>query len=298
MAENLKIDLFLDSGAFSAFTQDVKIDINEYIAFIRRYEKHLSVYANLDVIGDAKGTFLNQKIMEQAGLKPLPCFHYGEPIKYLEYYIKRYDYIALGGIVPVHSSQLYYWLDDLFSKYICDSSGAPKVKVHGFGLSSHKLMVRYPWYSVDSTSWVIASRCYIIYLPKWKNGWRYNIDYWKVSVSYRGTSITEKENFYSMSKSEKTVILKYLDEKGYRIGKSEFRKENQEYLLQKNERWAEKKPKDKTKERLIEIIIEEGVCNAYRLRDELNIIYFKDLESTLPEWPWKFKLNNRGGFGL
>ena len=29
------IDLFLDSGAFSAFTQDVEINLKDYIAFIK-----------------------------------------------------------------------------------------------------------------------------------------------------------------------------------------------------------------------------------------------------------------------
>ena len=76
-----KVDLFLDSGAFSAMTQGVKIDIYEYIDFIKEHEDVLEVYANLDVIGSAEGTWKNQMIMEEAGLKPLPVFHYGEDEK-------------------------------------------------------------------------------------------------------------------------------------------------------------------------------------------------------------------------
>ena len=49
--KNNKVELFLDSGAFSAFTQKVTIDIQEYIAFIKEHEDIIDVYANLDVIG-------------------------------------------------------------------------------------------------------------------------------------------------------------------------------------------------------------------------------------------------------
>jgi len=52
---------------------------------------------------------------------------------------------------------------------------------------------------------------------------------------------------------------------------------------------------------LVETIIEAGVCNDYRLRDEVNIVYYLDLEKHFPKWPWAFKLNQKEsskGFGL
>ena len=69
------------------------------------------------------------------------------------------------------------------------------------------------------------------------------------------------------------------------------------YKLKDNEKWAEKKPKDKQASRRIEIIEEAGLSNTYQLRDEFNIIYFLDLEKTFTEWPWAFKIKERG-FGL
>ena len=38
-----KISLFLDSGAFSAFTKGVKIDIQEYIGFIKKHQKYIEL---------------------------------------------------------------------------------------------------------------------------------------------------------------------------------------------------------------------------------------------------------------
>ena len=43
MNENKKIELFLDSGAFSAWTQKVEINIQDYIEFIKEHEKLLDL---------------------------------------------------------------------------------------------------------------------------------------------------------------------------------------------------------------------------------------------------------------
>lgn len=156
------LSLFIDSGAFSAMSQGEKIDISKYIKFIKRYEKYIDIYANLDVIGDAEKTLQNQKTMEKAGLRPLPCYHFKEDIKYFEYYLSNYDYIALGGMVGIRREILSIWLDNLFGNYICDKEGMPKVKVHGFGMTSLKLMIRYPWYCMTEEDHEVLT----------KNGWK------------------------------------------------------------------------------------------------------------------------------
>jgi hypothetical protein len=45
-------------------------------------------------------------------------------------------------------------LDTIWLNRLTDPDGTPKVKVHGFGLTNIQLLFRYPWYSVDSTSWL------------------------------------------------------------------------------------------------------------------------------------------------
>ena len=70
---------------------------------------------------------------------------------------------------------------------------------------------------------------------------------------------------------------------------------SQDHKLSDNEKWASKKPKDKNQKRELEIIIEEGISNIYQQRDELNIVYFQDLEKSMPEWPWKFKKTTSNG---
>lgn len=152
--------VFLDSGAFSAFTKGVEVDLPKYCEYIKRNKdiiEHVDgtlLASVLDGIGDPLKTWQNQLAMEQLGVRPLPCFHYGEDERYLEWYIANYDYITLGGMVPISTPQLKLWLDRIWEKYLTDGSGRPRIKVHGFGLTTVSLMERYPWYSVDSSSWV------------------------------------------------------------------------------------------------------------------------------------------------
>jgi hypothetical protein len=53
---------------------------------------------------------------------------------------------------------LQTWLDRVFDKFLTNPDGTPKVKVHGFGLTTPDLLFRYPWYSVDSGTWWRVSR--------------------------------------------------------------------------------------------------------------------------------------------
>lgn len=153
--------VFLDSGAFSAHTLGKTIDLVAYCDYIKqnhdiiRFDENRILMASvLDGIGDPLQTYRNQLAMEEQGVRPLPCFHYGEDERYLEYYIQNYEYITIGGMVPISNPQLFHWLDRIWNDYLVDGSGRARIKVHGFGLTSVPLMDRYPWYSVDSSSWV------------------------------------------------------------------------------------------------------------------------------------------------
>lgn len=171
MREN-NAKVFLDSGAFSAWTMGVKMDLPKYCDWIIRNQDIIRVEDNavmasvLDAIGDAQGTFENQMAMERLGVRPLPCFHKYEDPRYLEWYVKNYDYITIGGMVGTPPNELEKWLDHIWDKYLTDGAGNPLIKVHGFGLTSVPLMERYPWYSCDSSSWIQAAAFGSIYLAK------------------------------------------------------------------------------------------------------------------------------------
>lgn len=145
--------IFIDSGAFSAANSGKEINIDDYCAFIK--ETGVINYASLDVMGNAKETLENYKYMvEKYGLKPIPTFHMGSELVDLEPILKLdAPYIALGGLV--FSSGIMNHCDEVWS-YILKKK--PHLKVHGFGLTNIELMKRYPWYSVDSSSFKSCKR--------------------------------------------------------------------------------------------------------------------------------------------
>ncbi len=164
--------VFLDSGAFSAFTLGIEIDLSKYCDYIKRNmdiivrEDFEPVVSVLDGIGDAHLTYENQLAMEQNGVKPMPCFHAGEDERYLEWYVQNYDYIALGGMVGTSAKQLMIWLDRIWRKYLLDDSGRSIIKIHGFGITSISVMKRYPWWSCDSSSWIQSAAFGAVVTPK------------------------------------------------------------------------------------------------------------------------------------
>ena len=165
--------VFLDSGAFSAYTLGVDLDLPTYCEYIKknediiRREDGILMASVLDGIGDAQLTYENQLAMESHGVTPLPCFHVGEDERYLEWYIKNYEYITLGGMVATSTKQVSIWLDRIWDKYLTDGSGNPRIKVHGFGVTSVPLMARYPWWSCDSSSWIQAAAFGSVITPQY-----------------------------------------------------------------------------------------------------------------------------------
>ena len=207
-----KAQVFIDSGAFSAHTLGVTIDLPTYCNYIKqnqdiiRVEDGVMMASVLDGIGDALKTYQNQMEMERLGAKPLPCFHVGEDEQYLEWYVAKYDYITLGGMVIQTKEVLIKWLDRIWEKYLTDGSGNPKLKVHGFGVTSTELMQRYPWWSCDSSSWIQAAAFGSIIEPV----------HGPISVSDKSPSRHKPgQHANSFSKPEKEYLFNKFKEQGF-----------------------------------------------------------------------------------
>lgn len=326
----MEMSLFLDSGAptiynqfirskkgathMGSYLEDRKHDdfswttSEEYLTYRRNYaifiKKHLQYidyYANFDVINNAEATWENQQYYEARGLSPIPIWHYGTDEKWLRMYLdKGYNYIAIGGMIPNPPSVLLPALDSIWSSFLCDSSGMPKVRVHGFAVTSTTLIARYPWFSVDSSSWVKFGQYGVVCIPPKKNGrYDYTRTAHNIFVSTRSPSQELKGKHYNtLSGAEKAEIDRYLDLKGHKIGKSEFKIVKGDYELEEDEVFVEGRKGDP--ERKVEVILQRGVSNDYKLRDEVNVQYYLDLQNSIPEWPWKFKKQNevRGFFEI
>lgn len=204
--------VFLDSGAFSAYTLGVTIDLPTYCNYIKqnidilRIEDGIVMASVLDGIGDPLQTYRNQLAMEELGAKPLPCFHFGEDEKYLEWYIENYDYITIGGMVGRSVKVLTTWLDRIWDRYLVDGNGKAKIKVHAFGITSVSIMERYPWWSCDSSSWIQSAAFGNIVEPK----------HGPISVSSKSPSRhVAGQHATTLSQPEQDYLFGLLEKQGF-----------------------------------------------------------------------------------
>ena len=160
------LKVFLDSGAFSAFSLGISVSLEAYADFVKGHQHIIEMASVLDAIGDPEGTYRNQARLEKLGAEVLPCFHYGEPFDLCDHYVRNYPYMTIGGMVPIPNNKLEIWLDEVWDKVLTDADGVARTKVHGFGLTSRPLMQKYPWFSVDSSSWVQVAANGGIVLPE------------------------------------------------------------------------------------------------------------------------------------
>ena len=238
------------------------------------------VYINLDVIGDGDGSFENWMKIREAGLRPVPVWHpqtaLSKKSKYdAEHWLRKYldltDHIAIGAIAKVSSRQRVVALDRIWEDYLIDEDRMPKVKVHGMGITSYELMTRYPWHSVDSTSWLQVGMYGKVYIPMVRNGkWLYDKTPYVISFSSKSPAQKEKgTHINNVTPLQRKHLLRYLKENGFKLGKSRMVDGEEE-------------------------IIEAGVSNDYEHRCFLNAIFFAKYVEGLP-WPRPFKFQRPRG---
>lgn len=166
--------VFLDSGAFPAFTRGIVVDIDEYINYINANNDVLTVVASLDVIPKTRNkndiecaaikswdNFLYMRKRVVCKEKLIPTFHQTEPLSYLRNILEfedefgKIDYFALGAMA--NSSDPVGRTNFLSECFTVISSIRPNIKVHAFGMTDLTLLELFPFYSADSTTYTIAA---------------------------------------------------------------------------------------------------------------------------------------------
>jgi len=102
-----------------------------------------------DVLKSINMSINNLNEMTRNGLRPWPVYHEGEDISILDYYVQSgHDIIAVAGTVSRgNPSRLSKFLTPIFNKY-------PRQRFHGLAMTSPSLMAKFPFESVDSTTWL------------------------------------------------------------------------------------------------------------------------------------------------
>ena len=161
--------------------------LESYVAFIRKYRKAIDFYVTLDAIYNPEKTWeITCLLEEEYGLKPVPVIHCHAPIKWIAQYIERgHRLIGIGGLGQGITRKAFLsWGDKVFH-FLCPSPDKlPVVRTHGFAMTSWKLLMRYPWWSVDSASWIKIAAYGRILVPHRRDGrFVFNVPPYIIGVS-------------------------------------------------------------------------------------------------------------------
>lgn len=222
--------LLLDSGAFSAWNAGANVDLDAYIRFIKDNSDSISAYVNLDVIPGSPGKvptpdeversaaqgWENMLYMEEHGLSPVPVFHQGERMQWLERMIDHgCPYVGISPANDRSTQQKVMWLDRVFD-FLCNDEGVPCIRTHSFGATSSVIIFRYPWYSVDSTTWLATgSRFGMIMVPKARQdgSWAFTQKITRVFVS-KEANPTRTGHLCQLSHTEQETVRRFVEQCG------------------------------------------------------------------------------------
>ncbi len=253
-----------------------------YARFMRAMEGYGVLLANVDAISNPDLTWEIQRFFEEEhGVHPVPIVHYGTPMKYVDRYLEagRYDLLGVGGLGQGVSRNEYFAWGDQFFMHICPEKNRflPVIKTHGFAMTSWELICRWPWWSVDSATWVKLSAYGWLYVPRWAEGkgWRFDRPPMMINFSIRPGEIKEaagvlpRENgvsprqmermkhFTNITPETQKVCLKWIEHLGLEMGSIDKKGEVKVF----------------------------GVSSHHRARSIANLNYLKALESSRPKWP-------------
>lgn len=163
--------IILDSGAFSVWSKGQTVSLEEYSNFCESFRDMLPKdielnIVNLDVLpgkwgyvpskqdiaDSAEKGWENMLYLESKGFKVIHVFHQHEDFSILDKLRAHSDYIGISPANDVSMREKLDWLNKVFLIL------KDKTRTHGFAVTSHKQLLGYPFYSVDSSSWVVPAR--------------------------------------------------------------------------------------------------------------------------------------------
>ncbi|MFC5402467.1 hypothetical protein [Cohnella soli] len=126
------------------------VDLQAYADFVKAHSDVIFQYLTADVLGDPELTRRNTEFLErEVGRRPIPIYHVQNSLDVLEQLIAEdHDVIAIGGSVFVSRTERARIFAEIFRRY------GDQANFHALGLGTTDLLLRYPWFSADASSWL------------------------------------------------------------------------------------------------------------------------------------------------
>lgn len=174
---------------------------------------------SLDVIGSDKGSYENWLELRRLGVETIPVHHIGDDEFYLKKYLDECDYIGLGAIAKLETNARLIGLDHIWKEYLTNTDGSPRLRIHGLGLTENSIILRYPWYSVDSTRAVMSASHGQIFVPNFLRGQPDFSEIHQVSVSDqdRDHTVGKTGSFFALPPIAQRQLIEYIHGCGYSI---------------------------------------------------------------------------------
>lgn len=143
-ANQSRLRLLVDSGAFTAYRGGKEIKLDDYCRFLETLPVCPWGYFMLDVIGEAEATLANYREMRRRGFEPIPIFTRGMALPILEEYFETSDVVGIGGLV--HTPKNFAFINGIMEK-------VGERRVHLLGVSKMPIIKFYKPFSCDSSGW-------------------------------------------------------------------------------------------------------------------------------------------------
>lgn len=153
----------LDSGAFSFFNPDRKVDWNAYVerycTFINDNDIDLFFEFDIDIIvGLPQVEIYRKKIETLTNKKPIPVWRPSRGYEYWKKMVRDYPYIAISASGKYDSAWCRLSGAEKILKQMVQYAHKHNTKVHGLGYTKLKYLNDIQWDSVDSTTWLNAGK--------------------------------------------------------------------------------------------------------------------------------------------
>jgi len=171
---------FLNTRGFEARETNWDNYIEEYAAFINKYNINLFIELDIDAFVGIEKVEKYRYILEKlTNKKSIPVWHRSRGLDYWKKMVKEYNYVAIGGMVNKEIKSNEYNIFNTLLKIAAKNN----CKVHGLGFTNMKGMQKYKFYSVDSTAWIGGNKYGFLY--QFKNDIMTKIEPPKKRIKYK-----------------------------------------------------------------------------------------------------------------